>query len=249
MRAAGNQAGEMRHVDQQERADLVGDLAETPEVDDARIGRAAGDDHLGAVLAGELRHLLHVDPVVVAAHAIRHHLEPLAGHVDGRAVGQVPAGGEVEPHEGVAGRHQRHEGGGVGGGAGVRLHICETTSEKPGNPFDRQIFCDVDELAAAIIALARQAFGILVGEHRALRFEHRAADDVLRCDELDLVALAAELEPHRLGDLRIALGKRRGEHVARDTSERSLGGSYRLIHLRLHDSSRFRARPRRSNGG
>ncbi len=30
MRAAGDQAGEVRHVDQQERADLVGDLAEPP---------------------------------------------------------------------------------------------------------------------------------------------------------------------------------------------------------------------------
>ena len=32
MRAAGDEAGEMRHVDHQIRADLVGDLAETLEV-------------------------------------------------------------------------------------------------------------------------------------------------------------------------------------------------------------------------
>jgi hypothetical protein len=116
----------------------------------------------------------------------------------------------------------------------VWLHICETTSEKLGNPFDCQVFCDVDELASTVIALARQAFSILVGEHRPLRLEHRAADDVLRCNQLDLVALAAELEPHRLGDLRVGLSKRRGEHVARDTGNGQLGCSHRLIHLRWH---------------
>jgi hypothetical protein len=50
MHAAGDQPGEMRHVDEQIGADLVGDLAEAREVDDARIGGAAGDDDLRLVL-------------------------------------------------------------------------------------------------------------------------------------------------------------------------------------------------------
>ena len=96
MRAAGDEAGEMRHVDHQLGADAVGDLAEGAEVDDARIGRAAGDDHLRLVLLRKLAHLVHVDAVVVAAHAIRHRLEPLARHVDRRAVAEMAAGGEVQ---------------------------------------------------------------------------------------------------------------------------------------------------------
>ena len=104
----------------------------------------------------------------------------------------MPAGGEIEPHEGVAGLHQREEHLGVGRGAGMRLHIGELAAEQLGHPLDRQPLGDVDELAAAVIALARQAFGIFVGQHRALRFQHRARDDVLRGDQLDLVALAAE---------------------------------------------------------
>ena len=51
MRAAGDEAGEMRHVDHQIGADFVADLAEALEVDDARIGRAAGDDQFRLVLA------------------------------------------------------------------------------------------------------------------------------------------------------------------------------------------------------
>ena len=213
MRAAGDEAGEMRHVDHQIGADLVGDLAEAAEIDDARIGRAAGDDHLGPMLLGEPLDLLHVDEVVVAAHAIGHDLEPAARHVDRRAVGEMAAGGEVEPHEGVAGLHQRHEHFGIGGGAGMRLHVGEGAAEQLGHPLDRQPLGDVDELAAAVIALARQAFGILVGQHRALRFEHGAADDVLRRDQLDLVALAAELERDGIGDLRIAVGQRGGKQA------------------------------------
>ena len=39
---------------------------------------------------------------------------------------------------------------------------------------DRQVFRDVDELAAAVIAPPGIAFGVFVGQHRALRLEHRA---------------------------------------------------------------------------
>ena len=38
MHAAGHEPGEVRHVDHQLGADLVGDLAEGAEIDDARIG-------------------------------------------------------------------------------------------------------------------------------------------------------------------------------------------------------------------
>ena len=213
MRAAGDEAGEMRHVDHKIGADLVGDFAETAEIDDARIGRAAGDDHLGPVLFGEPFDLVHVDEMVLAADAIGHDLEPLARHVDRRAVGEMAAGGEVQPHEGIAGLHQRHEHFGIGGGAGMRLDVGEAAAEQSGHPLDRQPLGNIDELAAAVIAPARQAFGILVGQHRALRFEHGAADDVLRRDQLDLVALAAKLERDGIGDLRIAVGQRGGKQA------------------------------------
>ena len=40
-------------------ADRVGDLAEAREIDDARIGRAAGDDQLRLVLLRQLLDLVH----------------------------------------------------------------------------------------------------------------------------------------------------------------------------------------------
>ena len=47
----------------------------------------------------------------------------------------------------------------------------------------------VDELAAAVVALARVALGVLVGQDAADRPQDRGADEVLRGDQLDAVAL------------------------------------------------------------
>ena len=89
----------------------------------ARIGRAAGDDHLGLVGERDLAGLVVVDQVVLGADAVGHGVEPLARLVDRLAVGQVAAVVEVHPHEGVAGRHGDHEHGLVGLAAGVHLAV------------------------------------------------------------------------------------------------------------------------------
>ncbi len=125
----------------------------------------------------------------------------------------MPAGGEVEPHKSVAGLHQRHEHFGIGRGAGMRLHIGKAAAEQFGDAVDRKPLGDIDILAAAVIALAGQTFGIFVGQHRTLRLKHGAADDVLGRDQLDLVALAMKLELDGLGDLGIAVGDSGREEI------------------------------------
>ena len=55
MNAGGNQAREVRHVGEEERADLVGDRAERGEVPEARVGGGPGDDHLRPALTGQER--------------------------------------------------------------------------------------------------------------------------------------------------------------------------------------------------
>ena len=97
---------------------------------------------------------------------------------------------------------------------------CTLANLQPNSLVTRSIarsLGDIDELAAAVIALARQALGVFVGENRALRFQNGAGDDVLRGDQLDLVALPAEFQPNDLRDLGIDLAQRRREqrfHVA-----------------------------------
>ena len=87
----------------------------------------------------------------------------------------------------------------------MRLDVCELTSEKLGNPFDRNVFCHVNMLASAVIAPPWQPFCILVGKNRPLRFQHRLADEVFRSNELDFVALTGEFAPDDVRHLRIGL--------------------------------------------
>ena len=89
-----DEAGEVRHVDEEVRADFIGDGAERREIDLARIGRAAGDDEARLVLVCELPDLIDIDQVRVGLDHVVHGLEPLARLVDGRAVRQVTAGRE-----------------------------------------------------------------------------------------------------------------------------------------------------------
>ena len=144
----------------------------------------------------------------------------------------MPAGREAEPHEGVAGLHQRHEGCLVGGAARVRLHVGEAALEELLGALDRQRLGLVDELAAAVVAVAGIALRVLVGEHGAGGLEHGARDEVLRRDQLDLVLLASELAADDAGELGIALGQgSRGEDWRCGADAAPGGGSgHRLFH-------------------
>jgi hypothetical protein len=85
----------------------------------------------------------------------------------------------------------------------VRLHVGEAAAEQPLGALDGQPLHLVHVLAAAVVAVARIALGVLVGEHAARRLQHGAGDDVLGGDQLDLVLLASELATDGAGDLRV----------------------------------------------
>jgi hypothetical protein len=156
-------------------------------------------------------------------------------------VRQVPARGEIETHEDVAGLRKRHEHRLVGLRARVGLHIGEAAVEQAAGALDGQLLGNVDELAAAVIAALRVALGVLVRQHRALCLEHRAGDDVLGGNELDLVLLAAELELDGASDLGIgiresgreeAVGQMGRNGVARAHGYTSTSGHLGLGHRR-----------------
>ena len=99
--ARPRRAREMGHVDHQVRADRVGDLAEALEVELARVGRPAGDDHLRPVLLGEALHLVHVDQARLAIDVVGDDLVQPARDVDLHPVGEMAAVGQLEPHQRV----------------------------------------------------------------------------------------------------------------------------------------------------
>ncbi len=97
----------------------------------------------------------------------------------------------------------------------MRLHVGEVGAEQLLGAIDGELLGDIHVLAAAVVALAGIALGVLVGEHRPLRLEHARARVVLRGDELDVLLLAAALAGDRAGQLGIEAFDRHGrpEHA------------------------------------
>ncbi len=156
--------------------------------------------------------------------------EPFAGQVGGRAVRQVPAGIEAHAQKRVAGLEQGEEHRLIGLRARMRLHVGEGTVKQLLGAVDGELLGDIDIDAAAVIAPPRIALGVFVGEHAALRLQHRGGDDVLAGDQLDAVLLAMQLGADRGGQLGIGLGQRRREEAGQ------AGGRRLLVHAETLDS-------------
>ena len=111
--------------------------------------------------------LVVVDGFGVLADPVADDAVELAGEVELVAVGEVAAVGEVEAEDGVTRLEDGHVGGGVGLGAGVGLDVDVLGAEELFGAVAGEVFDDVGELAAAVVALAGVAFGVFVGEDGA----------------------------------------------------------------------------------
>ena len=205
----------MGHIGEEQGAHLIGNGAEGGEVPDARVGGGAGHDHPRPVLAGQRADLVHVDQVRLAVDVVRHEVVVLPAEVDRRPVGEVPTLVEAQPQDGVAALEQRVVDGHVGLGAGMRLDVDVLGAEELLRAIARQVLGHVDDLAAAVVATAGVALGVLAGQDRAHRLEHGQARVVLGCDQLEVAAGALLLVTDDLPDLGILGLERRPEvHAA-----------------------------------
>lgn len=210
----------MRGVGDEVGAHVVGDVAEGRVVDVPGIGDRAADDRLRAVGAGQRADLVVVDEARLRVDAVGHEVEPAAREVRGRAVGEVAAVREPHREDGVAGAQQ----GGVRGedrrGAGVGLHIGVLGAEERPGPVDGDPLGHVDELAAAVVAGAGVALGVLVGERGAEGREDGRRREVLGGDQLQRRGLPGRLAEDDLGDL----GVLPTQHVEAGVRVRRTGG-------------------------
>ena len=123
MHTGGDQAGEVGHVDQENGADRIGHLTEAGEIDDARIGAAAGDDHFRLVFLGQARELVVIDTLIFFADAIGDHFIELAGKIQVMAVREMAAVRQVHTEDGVARIEHAAVGGFIGLRSAVRLDV------------------------------------------------------------------------------------------------------------------------------
>ncbi len=126
---------------------------------------APADDHLRAVLEGQVADLVVVDQLGVLAHAVaRPALNHLPEKLTLRAVGEVAAVRQAHRQHRVAGLSNAAYDREVGARAGVRLQVGVLGAEELLRPRDADLLGPVDDLAAAVVAPAGIALGVLVGQ-------------------------------------------------------------------------------------
>ena len=116
----------------------------------------------------------------------------------------------VEPHgeDRVAGLERAEVDGHVRLRAGVRLHVRVLGFEEGLRPVDGELLDLVDHLAAAVVAAAGVALGVLVRRHASDGLEHGRPGEVLGGDQLDRAALALELASDQLDEVGVDVRER-----------------------------------------
>ncbi|MCY1174795.1 hypothetical protein D9M73_150070 [compost metagenome] len=139
---------------------------------------------------------------------------------------QVTTVGQAHAQDGVAGRQQGQVNGAVGLRAGVRLNVGVIGAEQFFCTIDCKLLDDVYVLATTVVALARVAFGVLVGQYRALSFHHRRAGVVFRSDQLNVLFLALSFLLHGGKEIGVVLGNSQitAEHGGPQGSGAEKGG-------------------------
>ena len=137
--------------------------------------------------------------------AVADEVVELARDVQLHAVRQVAAVGQVEAQHRVARLQGGQVDGRVGLGAGVRLHVGVLGAEELLGPVAGQVLDHVDVLAAAVVAPAGIALGVLVRQHAAHGLHHGGAGVVLAGDHLQAVLLPGDLAGNGGPDLRVLL--------------------------------------------
>ena len=87
----------------------------------------------------------------------------------------------------------------------MRLDIGFVRAEELERAIDRQALDDVHKLAAAVVAPAGIPFGVLIGQLRALGFQHCGAGVVFGGDHFQPLLLAAAFPLNRFPDFQILL--------------------------------------------
>ncbi len=157
------------------------------------------------MFAGQGCHLIEVDALVLLADAVVLNAVKFTGEVQVHPVRQVAAVSEVHRQDRIA----RFEAGEVDGHvrlrSRVRLNVGMLGAEQFQDALDGEALGDVHELAAAVVALAGIALGVLVRQLRSLGGQHSGAGVIFGSDHLQPGLLPASLRGDGLPDFRVEL--------------------------------------------
>ena len=116
------------------------------------------------MLQSKLFHLVVVHAARLLLQVVTDWLIDDAARIHQRAVAEVAAVVEVQTHEGVAGIEAGQEDGCISLSTRMRLHVGILCIEELADAVDGKLLHLVHHLTAAVVALARVALGILIGQ-------------------------------------------------------------------------------------
>ena len=197
----------MCHINQEQCANLVGNLAHTLVVPLTAICRRATDDQLGFVLHCQSLHCVVIDTTRSLIELITDSLEIHTRHIHRRAVRKVSAVRQIESHKGIA-RFQN---------SGKYCHIClrarvwlnvgVLSAVQFAQTVNSQLLDLIHYLTSTVVTSCGIAFCILVSKYRTHSFHHLIAYEVLRCDQLDTVHLTRAFLGNQIKNLRVFFHK------------------------------------------
>ena len=203
-----DQTGRVSHVDQQDGAYFVRDLAHTLVVPLTRISRSTADDQLGFVLQSLALHIVVIHALGLRIELVTDGFEIGTRHIHRRTVRKVAAVRQIEAHERIAGFQHGEENGHVGLCAGVGLYVGVLGAVQFANTFDGKVLDLIHHLTTAVVTCGRITLRILVGQYGAHGLHHLVADKIFRRDQLDAVHLTVPFLRNEVEYLRISLHDR-----------------------------------------
>ena len=180
--SARNQSRRVADVREQKSTHLVRDAAELGVVDVAAVGAGSANNHFGLLAVGDFANIGVVQLAGLALEAVERGAVGLAAEVHGGTVRQVAAVAEVKPENSVARLEAREVDGSIGLRSAVRLNVDVFGIKKFAGAVACEVLNQVDNLASAVVALARVALGVLVGEHRSDGLHDGRRSEIFRCN-------------------------------------------------------------------
>ena len=191
VKSGGHQTSNMSNIHHEISPYRMGNLRQTREIKNAGISRSAGHNQLWLTFIGNSLNIIIVQLFRAFTYTIRNDIKIFAGHVYRATMGKMAAISKVQTHYSVTGSQQGKEHRHIGLSSGVRLHIGILSTKEFFCAVNGQLFNHIHVFTATIITLSGIAFSIFVGKNTALGSHNGSADNIFRCNKLQLVTLAA----------------------------------------------------------
>lgn len=101
--ACGDESRDVGHVDEQVRADGIGDGAHAFEVDDAGVGARSGSDHARFGFERHFREVIVIDALVFCGYPVMNDVEQSTREVGFVSVGEMTPVRQIHGEDAVAG--------------------------------------------------------------------------------------------------------------------------------------------------